>query len=374
MKILFCTTAVPEAMEFRVKELSAAGNRFQLNMIKQMRKAGMDVSLLSYVGVAVSEKIRQETCVQNTTPWGAEDGMIYKDKGFFPAIRAYRKEMKKRAKEADILLCYNVVHVWMNLPQLARAGKKKSVLVLADYSGPESYKSLVRKLYAALSLYTIRKFDVVAGLSANVEKKLKKRQKFILMEGGIDEALYQYFAEKKPMEKEHVTLMYSGLLSPVTGVDRLLAAMKLCTKEKLRLVITGKGELEEAVTEAAKKDSRIHFYGLLQYEEYLEMLSLADGFINPRNMSLPENQNNFPSKIFDYLAAGRPVISTRFIGFEKFAKVICFCEDTPEALAEAIQKFAVSGTKEAEEQFERARRFAEQFLWDKQMKRLLEES
>lgn len=372
MKILFCTTAVPEAMEFQVKELSAAGNRFQLNMIKTMRKTGMNVSLLSYVGVAVSEKIRQETCALDAKPWGADDGVVYKDKGFFSAIRAYRKEMKKRAKEADVLLCYNVVHVWMNLPRLARAGKKKSVLVLADYSGPESYKSPVRKLYAALSLLTIRKFDVVAGLSANVEKKLKKKQKFILMEGGIDEALYQYFADKKPVPKEHVTLMYSGLLSPVTGVDRLLSAMRNVTDENLRLVITGKGELEEAVTEAAKKDSRIRFYGLLQYEEYLEMLSRADGFINPRNMSLPENQNNFPSKIFDYLAAGRPVISTRFIGFEKFAQVIRFCADTPEALAEAIRKFAVSGTEGAEGQFEKSRRLAEQFLWDKQMKRLLE--
>lgn len=376
MKILFCTTAVPEAMEFQIKEISAAGNRFQMNMIQSMKAAGYSFSLLSYVGVPVSREVCEATKEDGIC--GERASVVYKQKSLFQTIREYRREMKRLAEAADVLLCYNVVHVWMNLPRLAEKNKKKSVLILADYSGPESYRNPVRKLYAWLSLKVMRKFDVVAGLSANIEKKLKRGQEFLLMEGGIDASLYHYFGKKEPASNQVLTLMYSGLLSSVTGVDRLLSAMACMPDAKLSLVITGKGPLEDAVKAAAKADSRIRFLGHLQYGEYLEYLSRADVLVNPRNMTLPENQNNFPSKIFDYLAAGKFILSTRFIGWEKFRNVICFCEDTPESLAEEIcrmapKKEAESGwAADSEKQFEAARRLAETFLWEKQVKRLLE--
>ena len=150
----------------------------------------------------------------------------------------------------------------------------------------------------------------------------------------------------------------------------MLDAIKQVGRQDIRLWISGKGELEEAVKAAAKEDDRICYLGHLPYEEYLRMLQEADVLINPRDMSLPENQNNFPSKIMDYLAAGKAIVSTRFAGWEKFAENIFFCENS----AEGIKKYLEDGEEclvESERYYIKNREKVAYFKWSEQIKRIL---
>ena len=59
-----------------------------------------------------------------------------------------------------------------------------------------------------------------------------------------------------------------------------------------------------------KKYTNLHFFGNMKYEDYLCLLDSATICLNLRNPNLPENNNNFPSKVLDYFSKGKIVLST----------------------------------------------------------------
>lgn len=361
MKVLFCGTMVPEETEYRVRDISAAGNRFQNNMIKNLRRAGYEVVFCSFLGMDIPDDIKKKLT----------GNYVFKDKNLLKAIRDFHGLLKRTMSDTETVICYNIVYAWLFLPLMARRMHKRSIVVIADYSEGISYKSISGKLYAKLQLWSMRRFDTVIGLSVKIKDKLRKKQGFVLMEGGIDEELYNSFVCRPHEERTPITFMYSGLLNHVTGINLLLDAMKRVERQDIRLWISGKGELEEEVKAAAEEDNRICYLGHLPYKEYIQKLQEADVLVNPRDMSLPENQNNFPSKIIDYLAAGKMIVSTKFAGWERFEENIVFCENGVEGLKECLMKIN-DWQMGGEDIFRLNREKVQQFEWKSQLERVLE--
>ncbi len=357
MKILFCGTSVPEQVEYQVKDISAAGNRFQNNMITNLRRCGHKVTECCYMAVPIPEKAREELT----------GNIVFKSNGFLKSLLGYQKLVRKLLDDSDVVMCYNITYAWVLLPWWARRRKKTAIAIIADYSEASCYSSIFGKLYAYCQGLSMRRFDIVVGLSGNIRDKLKRKQRFVLMEGGIDRKLYDSFTYKPHEVGAPIKIMYSGLLNHVTGVDLLLDAMKKIQRKDIRLQISGKGGLEELIRKAAREDERIVYLGHLPYEEYIQCLQAADVLVNPRNMDLPENQNNFPSKIMDYLAAGKLIISTRFAGWERFKDNICFCDN----VIEFVDKLENVNIGNQTEIFENNRALAEEFLWEEQIQRIM---
>lgn len=358
-----CGTVVPSEYENRIQYLSNAANRFQLNFIKEMKKE-CEVDVYSYLGIDVDQQIQKELSQETD-----DINVCFRTTDRLVGVMRYKRAVKQALKKADCLMTYNVTYAWMFAPALARRLDKKSALILADYSSEESYRSLARRLYARLQLKVIQKYDFVIGLSETTRRYLKPNQRFLCVEGGIDQDAYDYFGQSSADEQQHedggTTYMYAGILEPVTGVDMLLKAFSRIGNPAIRLKISGKGSMENLVQDATKRDDRITYLGCVPYEEYLSNLKQADILVNPRNMNLPENENNFPSKIMEYLATGRPIISTRFPGWEKYNEYIAFCESTVDGLQTALEA-TDAGRNNAKEQ----RKFAAGFLWSNQVKKI----
>ncbi len=374
-RVLFLGTRISESELLQLKSVSAAANRFQDKFLYAISQIGDAYRELTFVPEKLTRRLEHpQTIYVEKTASGI--------RGVLQAMRAMRQMTKKEIDGSDVVFCYNVFYMWLFLPGLCRRYHRKSILILADYSSADSYQGIVRKLYAKLQLRTIRKFDLVVGLSKQLQKDLLPSQKFVLMEGGIDRRFFERLAnpeesvgkhERKTLEHEKgqkTTLVYSGLLNSVAGIDLLLQSMQYVQGD-VTLRITGRGELEQLVADACKKDSRIEYLGLVPEEQYVEVLKGADILVNPRNMNLPENQNNFPSKVMDYLASGHRIISTKFAGYEKFAEVISFCEADVKSLAEAINQAIHEVDKADTERYQQQREFAKQFLWERQIKRIL---
>ncbi len=354
MKILFCGTMVPEEIEYQVKDISAAGNRFQNNMIRNLKRAGYEVTSCSFLGMNIPDSVKKQL----------KGNYVFKDSGLLRGIQEYSGLIKRTMSDTETVICYNIAYAWLILPLMAKRRHKRSIVIVADYSESVSYKSIAGKVYAGLQLWSMRQFDTVVGLSENIKDKLRKKQCFILMEGGIDEELYNAFSYRPHKKGAPIIFMYAGLLNHVTGVNLLLDAMKQVKRQDIRLWISGKGELEEAVRAAAKEDDRICYLGHLPYEEYIQKLEEADVLVNPRDMSLPENRNNFPSKIMDYLAAGKMIVSTRFAGWERFEENIVFCENGEDCLEVCLEM-----VMDQRKVFQKNRERAKQFEWGIQLKR-----
>ena len=365
MKIVICGTLVPAEYENRIAQLSNAANRFLMNFVKELKREN-EVEVYSYLGIDVDAAVRSEL-------HGSADGItyFYKTSDRATGVLKYGKAVSKALKSADCLMTYNVVYAWMFAPALAKWIGKRSVLILADYSPMESYGGRLRRMYAKYQMRIMKKYDVVIGLSENSRDFLDGDQKFVCIEGGIDQNVYDYFeesAEHISHSAQVIRFMYAGILEPVTGIDRLLLAFSQIKNANVRLSISGKGSLETRIRAAAKADSRIEYLGCVPYEEYLSNLKKADVLINPRNMDLPENANNFPSKIMEYLATGKPVISTRFPGWEKFTGYITFCDSSVECIQSAIESFDCE-----KHDSRRNREFAADFIWKNQVEKIMME-
>ncbi|MCR5304548.1 MAG: glycosyltransferase family 4 protein [Lachnospiraceae bacterium] len=341
-------TNVPDGEELS-RNVSPAGNRFQNNVIKNLRSLGHRVHNLSF------------------TTDGKSRGEVLRD------IPAFRKELKRYAGKAHIAMCYDILWPWLDLPGIMKRAGSRSMVLMADLSGPECFESPHRKAYAKAMIGSLSHFDTVVGLSENVKRYMRPGQGFIYVPGGIDREFYDAFESPFFGDADGTfTAVFSGLMSPVTGADLAISSMEINKDPDLRLVMTGRGELEGAVKAASEKDPRIIYKGLLPYDEYMKVLKGADVLLNPRRMSLPENQNNFPSKFMEYLGSGRPVISTGFAGWEHFEDNSSWCSESPEDLARAVAAEKEERCRERTEAiFENNRRAAKEYLWEDILKKVV---
>lgn len=368
MKILFCGTIVPESYDTKLRYLSPAGNRFQINFCKELIRLGNSLRFLSYIGFPIEGTIPEFKSEQVFSD-GRVD-YIYRRKNILDSARLFTALMTKYMKKADVLISYNAIHVWLLAPFLANRRHIKSVLLLADYAEASSLPNYKMKWYAKLQMYSIRHYDVVVGLSVNTKRLLKDKQTFIRMEGGISKFVYEYFHERE-LPGNKVILMYSGLLEPVTGIDLLLEAFHKIKSCEIELWVSGKGSLTKMVQEYVRIDERIVNLGYLDYAQYLDRLKKAQILVNPRNMNLQENENNFPSKTMEYLAAGKCIISTRFAGYDRFKNYMFFCGSSVEDIQAAIEKIIRNGAYKDLDIYQRNREFAKTFLWENQVKKIL---
>lgn len=368
MRILFCGTNLEPEWETRLKYLSLAGNRFQNNFIGAVKRQGQSLFGLTFVGIPLSA---QEKDAVFQLGQKADSAVVLKQKNLLQTVLSYQKRMKAELKRADIVIAYNIVYPWLGLAKAARRRGVKSIVILADYSGMESYKNLARKAYAWLMLKEMQRFDLVVGLSENIGQKLRRGQQFICMEGGIDLSAYQDCKPLPVSEDGKLRIMYAGVLNEVTGIPLLLHAIERIKNPKAEFIFTGRGEWQEQILAAAKKDGRIHFYGSLEYTGYLKELKNSHILVNPRNMKLPENQNNFPSKIMEYLAAGRVIVSTKYAGWKKFDKTAYFCDSEINDLAEKIERAVLDYDTVYQAVFSGNRERAKEFDWSLQTEKIL---
>lgn len=371
MKLLFCGTNLPEKLDLELKEISLSGNRFQNNIYTFIKKNNKTLQALNYIGYPIEEE--KMNIVKEIISLEKDKAYVFKKGNIIKSLFFYRKQLKETLKNVDAVISYNVCYPWLLLPFLAKHRKCKSIVILADYSGAESYKSMFMKLYAKVCLFDMRRYDLVVGLSKNIGNKLKKKQKFICIEGGINltDFYTKRFKTVEMKKNEKIRVMYSGALKDVTGVDLLLEAIEKIKNKNVEFTFSGKGVLEEEIISKSKIDKRIVFKGSMPYDEYLETLSGAHILINPRNMNMPENENNFPSKYMEYLASGRVLVSTKFAGYEKFLNTAFFCESNALELAKTIEKAIESYSSIYKDVFEKNRIIAKEYDFNEQMKKLI---
>ena len=123
------------------------------------------------------------------------------------------------------------------------------------------------------------------------------------------------------------------------GVEALLRAFPYVKDRGARLIITGAG-WTKGLEALAKRDARVIYKGLVSSGELDAICATAEVFVNPRPTRMVENGANFPSKILEYLAWERPVISTYTLGMHPAYRKVCviFDDATPENLAAKIDE------------------------------------
>lgn len=232
-----------------------------------------------------------------------------------------------------------------DIPELVNLGANKVVKIAKKYAAMKM-KTLFEKCDGFI-LYSACMADYYGFPD----------DKWILMEGVFDPDEANKVLRSEPHDT--VRLMYSGALDEFRGIPQLLDAFEKLDG-KYELWLTGAGRLDEHIHKLSKIDKRIHHFGYLDTrEEVLELQRRADVLVHIRDINSPAAPYCFPSKLFEYLVSGKPVISVKIPGIpEEYFNYIIPIEDlTCEEIVRSIRMVDEMTTDEKQTSCEAARSF-----------------
>jgi teichuronic acid biosynthesis glycosyltransferase TuaH len=111
----------------------------------------------------------------------------------------------------------------------------------------------------------------------------------------------------------------------------------------------------------------VHFLGLKEYEALPAFLQAFDVAINPQAFN-EITEGNYPRKIDEYLAGGKPVVATRTKAMEPFAEHV-YLASTP---AEYKRLIELALLEDSEERQQRRIAFAQEHTWPNSVKQMLQ--
>jgi len=354
-EILFCGSFVPPEIKEKSKYTPAVNN-FQKGLIDNLSKY-YKVDILTYIG-SYEKDINPviESFKNNNIYYTIKQ----ESKNYISLFSKHYKLFNKLIQNKQAVILYDYYFIDLFINYYCKKKNIKTILIISDPVEHYECRNPIRKFLAYKYSRDYCKFDYLIFLSKRLKDKYNLENSF-LMHGGINNIKYKNFT---PTFKDNkLVILYSGNLSKITGIEIYLKAIEMINEKNIRFLFSGKGVMKDFLKKVSKKDSRIEYVGFLEEKEYLLLLNKANVLINPRNMNLLQNQNNFPSKILEYLATGKVIISTKFSNYRDFEENIFFCETDPLSIANKIKFVTKNYDKEYKKIFNKNRKKALRYEW-----------
>jgi glycosyltransferase involved in cell wall biosynthesis len=224
-----------------------------------------------------------------------------------------------------------------------------------------------------LACRLIRRFDRLITVREETASDLAPGIPHMVVPGGVSSwALHRADTAGERPPRPHAgrfTMVLAGMLTAYNGIPLMLEAMGLTEGEGFRLRVAGRGPLEQAVREAAARDPRIEYCGFLGREQVALLYEESDLLLNIRIAQAIDTSRFFPSKFIEFLATGRPVLTTAFgpAGSQYAGLAFVLEGETAADLAGAVRRLAGMTAAEREARGEAARRYVREHLtWEAQ--------
>jgi len=153
---------------------------------------------------------------------------------------------------------------------------------------------------------------------------------------------------------EPIRLVYLGILEVVRGIDEVIDAVALLRggPSRCTLLLIGSGRDEQLfrdrVAARGLTSDDVEFAGYVTYARAMEMVAAADIGVLPlhRNEHMDTTE---PNKLFDYMSAGLPVITSDTIPSARIVRAegagVVFQAQSAESLADAIRALGDGDTR-----------------------------
>ena len=142
-------------------------------------------------------------------------------------------------------------------------------------------------------------------------------------------------------QSDSVVFLFSGSFEYWSGLSLLLQAfIELTIHQACSLFICGYGPLSESDRVLIENDPRIHFFGTVSKPDLDDLREKADILVNPRPC-ITENVFNFPSKLLEYMAYQKIIVSTKTPGIPSdFSEMMILTTDSVSDLGRGLQQAA----------------------------------
>lgn len=228
--------------------------------------------------------------------------------------------------------------------------------------GKTKEKSVLGKLLVAGEKWIYEKADALIFLKEGDTDYLKEKNWTLEQGGNIDlnkchyinngvniESFYEQvnksFIHDPDLESDKFNVIYTGAIRPVNNVGNILDAAKLLDNYKdIQFLIYGDGNQLSSLRKRVIDEniSNVLLKGYIDKKNIPYILSRSS--VNILNYSQEKynwSRGNSSNKLFEYMASGKPIISTVKIGYspiEKYGSGLSLDKDTSDELAKNILK------------------------------------
>ena len=257
-------------------------------------------------------------------------------------------------KDKNIFFTYNFDK---NIINTAQELKKKNVIkwvaIVADYDSINKQK-IEEKLANA---------DLVIYLSEYSFKKSSLKSKK-LIQGGIDRFEISRIKKVK-------SFLYSGSLGPWIDIEKFINDFNKIKDKEIKFYITSNDKLYFD-RHLKSENKNIIFLGFRSKKDLIKISKKTDIFINLRNELNTNNNNNFPSKILNYLKYCKPIISTDQLSYGKNLRDLLIIKKKNITYDQLIRKAITFDPNFLLKKKKQSKKFIkENYNWNKIIKNLL---
>jgi glycosyltransferase involved in cell wall biosynthesis len=264
-------------------------------------------------------------------------------------IASLRRQVRRAARE----LAITKPLLWINdhsaVDLLGAVGESGCIYDITDdwiaFDQPAFLQERIRRQDAELCrradapiVCSQRLYDMKRDLTSNLH----------LIPNGVDAAHYAGVLDKvQPLPAEAArwpkpVMGYTGTVHP-DRVDVELVA-SLARAHKGSVVLIGPDHLPAPLVERLKQLKNLFMPGPVPYSQIAQYMAAFDVCIVPHKMT-PFTESLNPIKLWEYLAAGLPIVSTDVAGFRDYPELVVlartheeFINGTAQALSEGLAK------------------------------------
>jgi len=228
--------------------------------------------------------------------------------------------------------------LWISRPEMIRAigrmGERLSIYHIVDeYGGYTGQDEAMKQRLWEAERELLDAVDMSIVVSPELlEVKSGPGRAVYLVENAVDVQQYQerMRCAEAPEDIASIAcprLGYSGLIGKRLDLPMLL---ELASRNPgWSLVLIGKVDARDCQQELAALQSldNVHFLGEKKHDAVADYVTSLDVGLLPYRINL-ETRNISPLKMYEYLAAGLPVVSTRIPAAERNARILHIADDT----------------------------------------------
>lgn len=251
--------------------------------------------------------------------------------------------------------------------------------ILSKYWLPRITRKPCAFLFGFFEKITAKLFDAVI-IASSVLSKNFSGGKIVCVANYPRQKMFSCgtFRQKNLFQHKRFTAIYVGGLEKIRGINEIVKAASLAAELfPIDLVLAGNFPDKKFAMEVSgtKEWKKIKFLGQISYDSAVKQIFSANvglACLHPIERFVA----NLPVKMFEYMAAGIPVIASDFPLWKEIIESnkcgICVDPDNPEAISKAIV-FLAKNPDLAEEMGKNGRwAVLEAYNWEKESEKLLD--
>ncbi|SLM85245.1 capsular polysaccharide biosynthesis protein [Vagococcus fluvialis bH819] len=230
------------------------------------------------------------------------------------------KKAKRQLRQLSGVNDYEFVHLHSPIGGIIGRiifGKSKTKVIYTAH-GFHFFKGAPLKnwlIYYPIEKYFSRCTDILITINAEdynfSQKKLKAKRTEFINGVGVDTKLFKQFSEeekekirnKNGFNNDDFLLIYVGELSQRKNQDYLIDVMSEIKKKEIKLLLVGKGPLEETLKQKVKEKNLEENISFLGYRsDVSDLMGMSDVVVSA------SKQEGLPVNLIEGLCEGKPLI------------------------------------------------------------------